>query len=114
LSRDVRLYLEDIHTACLKVLRYTSGMSLDMLLQDDRTFDAVIRNLAIVGEAIRGIPDEFRRQYPEVEWRKIAGFRDVAIHAYPTIDEEIVWDIIQHKVPTLLEQVEGIIEAEFP
>ncbi len=71
-----------------------------------------MRNLEIAGEAARQISEELRNRYPEVEWRKIAGF-DIAIHAYPTIDEEIVWDIVQHKVPQLLQQVAQILAAEF-
>ena len=57
---------------------------------------------------------EIKDSHPEVECRSIAGFRDAAIHAYPTIDEEVVWDIVQRKVPNLLRQVERILAAEFP
>ena len=114
MSRDPRLYLEDMRDCCRKVLRYTEAMKLEQLIADERTFDAVMRNLEITGEAARHVPAEIRDRYPEVEWRSIAGFRDVAIHAYPTIDEEIVWDIVKRKVPGLLQQVERILAADFP
>lgn len=95
-------------------MRYTEAMTLEQLVADDKTFDAVMRNLEITGEAARHVSVELKDSHPEVEWRSIAGFRDVAIHAYPTIDEEVVWDIVQRKVPNLLRQVERILAAEFP
>jgi len=113
-SRDSRLYLEDMRDCCRKVIRYTEGMTREQLAADEKTFDAVMRNLEVTGEAARHISEELRNRHEEVEWRKIAGFRDIAIHAYPTIDEEIVWDIVQHKIPELLQQVERVLAAEFP
>ena len=113
MSRDPRLYLEDIRECCQKVLRYTDGMTKERLASDEKTFDAVMRNLEITGEAARQIPPQLKTRHQEIGWRSIAGFRDIAIHAYPTIDEEIVWDIVQHKVPQLLEQVEGILASDF-
>ena len=114
MSRDQRLYLEDIRDCCRKVIRYCAGLSREDFIADDKTFDAVIRNLEIAGEATRHIPKDLRDRYPEVKWRAITGFRDIAIHAYPTIDEKTVWDIIQNEVPDLLEQIERILAAEFP
>ena len=112
-SRDPRLYLEDMRDCCRKVMRYTESMTKDRLAADDKTFDAVMRNLEIAGEAARHMPQGLRDRHPEIEWRSISGFRDVAIHAYPTIDEEIVWDIVQHKVPQLLQHVEAILAKDF-
>jgi len=89
-SRDPRLYLEDIRDCCRKVLRYAQDMTLQRPVADEKTFDAIMRNLEITGEAARQVPAEIKGRHPEVEWRSIAGFRDVAIHAHPTIDEEIV------------------------
>ncbi len=99
MSRDPRLYLEDMRDSCRKVMRYAEGMSIEQLAADEKTLDAVMRNLEITGEAAKQVPQDVKNRHPEVERRSIAGFRDVAIHAYPTIDEEVVWDIAQHKVP---------------
>lgn len=114
MSRDPLLYLEDIRDSCRKVLRYTREMTYKRFVADERTFDAVMRNLEITGEAVRHVPQELKDRHPDIEWRNIAGFRDVAIHAYPTVDEEIVWDIVRNKVPQLLEQVEQILASASP
>jgi len=88
-------------------------MTFEDFLADDRTFDAVMRNLQIIGEAAKNVPTETRLRYPAVEWRKIAGLRDVLAHAYFSLENEILWDVVQNKVPALLEQVQHILETEF-
>ncbi|XGW00520.1 MAG: DUF86 domain-containing protein [Leptolyngbya sp. BL-A-14] len=98
MSRDLQLYLTDILVACEKVLRYTDGMNFQQFIADDRTFDAVIRNLQIIGEAVKNVPMDVRDRNPEIEWRKIAGLRDVLAHTYFQIEDEIVWDVVQNKV----------------
>ena len=113
MSRSIRLYLEDILTSGVKVRRYTEGMSFEDFQSDERTYDAVVRNLQIIGEAVKNIPQEIRLKYSEVEWRKIAGLRDILAHAYFSIEDEIVWDIVETKIPPLLIIVERILEAEF-
>jgi uncharacterized protein with HEPN domain len=88
-------------------------MSFEDFQADERTYDAVVRNLQIIGEAVKNIPQEIRLKYSEVEWRKIAGLRDILAHAYFSIEDEIVWDIVETKIPPLLIIVERILEAEF-
>ena len=73
-----------------------------------------MRNLEITGEAARHVSVDIKDSHQEVEWRAISAFRDIAIHAYPTIDEEIVWDIVQHKMPELLTRIENILASDFP
>ncbi|KAB8314997.1 DUF86 domain-containing protein [Tolypothrix campylonemoides VB511288] len=112
MSRDIRLYFTDILVACEKVLRYTDGMNFKQFIADDRTFDAVIRNLQLIGEAVKNIPVDVRERNPEIEWRKIAGLRDILAHAYFQIENEIIWDIVQNKVSPLLTKVSQLLESQ--
>ena len=109
MSRNPRLYFEDIQQSCAKVMRYTAGLSIGQFTQDDLIYDAVMRNLEIIGEAAKNVPDEIRQQYAFVEWRKISGFRDIVAHQYFSVTDSIVWDIVQNKIPELAIQIEQIL-----
>ena len=110
--RSYLLYLEDILKSAAKVQRYTDGMSFEDFLADERTLDAVVRNLEIIGEAAKNVPEKVRLRYPEIEWRKIAGLRDILSHTYFKVSEAILWDVVQNKLPPLAEQVKQILENE--
>lgn len=101
MSRDWRLYVEDIAAACAKIEDYTVGMTQEVFVADTRTFDAVVRNLEIIGEASKRIPVDVQQRIPSIDWRKMAGLRDVLAHAYFGIDNDILWDIVTHHVPVL-------------
>jgi len=108
-SRDPTLYLDDIVTAGERVLRYVGDMDFQTFVTDERTYDAVLRNLEVIGEAVKGLPEAFRALHPDVEWRKIAGMRDVLAHGYFSLDNRILWDAIGNKLPAFLAQVKGIV-----
>jgi uncharacterized protein with HEPN domain len=112
MSRDYRLYLEDILAAAQKIESYTEGLSFQQFIQDEMRLDAALRNLEIIGEATKNLPSELRDKYPDVDWRKVAGLRDIVIHAYFNIDNNIIWDIIQNKLPDLQSYVAIILEQE--
>ena len=111
MSRDPRLYLEDIQSSCQKIVRYTFGATLDSFRQDDRTYDAVIRNLEIIGEAAKNVPLELQACYPAIEWRAIAALRNIVAHEYFGVNDEIIWDIVTNKIPPLLSQIQSILNS---
>lgn len=110
--RSFRFYLEDIVESGAKVLGYTSSLNFERFLADERTFDAVVRNLEVIGEVVKDVPREVRDRYPEVEWRKIAGLHDGLIHTYFSVEAEILWDVVENKIPQLVEKVKRILEVE--
>jgi len=105
MSRDEMMYLRDIADSCNKVLRFTEGLTLSELTGDEKTYDAVVRNLEIIGEAAKHISLDLRKKLPDIEWHKIAGMRDMLAHAYFGIDNDILWDVVQNKIPELARAV---------
>lgn len=78
-------------------------------VHDELHFDAVLRNLEIIGEVVKNMSEEMRKKYPNVKWRKIAGFRDIVAHEYFGINDETVWDIVENEIPALLEIVKSML-----
>ncbi len=107
MSRDAALYLKDIETSCRKILDYTKGLSQDEFIFDAKTYDAVLRNLGIIGEAAKKVPEGVRKKYPAIEWKKICGMREIVIHEYFGISRTILWDVIENKIPDLLKALAG-------
>ena len=110
--RDFKVLLDDILEASQRIRSYTAGLSLSELRADQKTIDAVVRNLEVMGEAIKKLPAEVRDRHPDVPWKKIAGLRDILIHEYFGVDLDIIWDVVQTKLPALTEQVAAILSAE--
>jgi uncharacterized protein with HEPN domain len=90
--RDSLLFLEDIIESLSKINRYIEGLEYSDLAKDEKTIDALIRNLEVIGEAVKNIPDTIREKYPEVEWKEAAALRDVLIHDYFGVDLESLWE----------------------
>jgi len=112
MPRAFKFYLSDILEAVASIQTYTVGLSREEFMDDKRTTDAVVRNLEIIGEAVKGIPVELRGLYPNVPWRQIAGFRDVLIHNYFAVNLYVVWDVLQNELPELAKNVQEILAAE--
>lgn len=109
MQRDYKAYINDITEAIHRIELYVADLDIDEFSDSSLYQDAVVRNLEIIGEAIKHIPDALRKKYPNVEWKKIAGLRDILAHSYFGIDIEIVWDVVQNKIPELKEQINLIL-----
>lgn len=76
-------------------------MTLATFIEDERTFEAVVFNLQVIGEASKNMPEDYRVAYSQIEWRKIVGLRNIIVHTYFTLTDEIIWSIPQNKLTSL-------------
>ena len=107
--KDEHLYLIDILERIQRIESYARGGRAEFL-NSAMAQDAVIRNFEIIGEAVKQLSEATRARYPEVPWRRLAGFRDVLIHEYPSVDVEEVWNIVEQHLPSLKQQLEAIVK----
>lgn len=112
MSRDWRLLLDDILECCRRVRVYTNGMDQPAVIGNQLVYDAVLRNLEIIGEAAKGVPPEVRRQMGAIEWAKMAGMRDWLAHGYFQVNPDIVWDVITKKLPELERMLQSFIDGD--
>ena len=98
---DVRLFLEDIRESLEDIEDFSKGITKKNFLKNKLRQSAIIRKLEIIGEAVKSIPNSFRDKYPGIPWKKIAGFRDVLVHAYFGVNIERIWNIIKKDIPVL-------------
>ena len=112
MSRSSRDYLRHILDETEYLIATSRSLDKTVFLEDETLKRAFVRSLEIMGEAVKQLPTSFRNNYPEVEWRKIAGMRDRLIHNYFGVDYEIVWDAVITEVPRLNVKVREILNLD--
>ncbi|MCX5750195.1 MAG: DUF86 domain-containing protein [Candidatus Saganbacteria bacterium] len=109
MQRDYKVCFQDILSAIEKIEKYTRKMAFDEFNKKSLVIDGVVRNLEIIGEAVKSIPQGIRVKHQSVKWRNIAGLRDVLIHEYFGVDLDILWDVIKKKLPDLKKKISAIL-----
>ncbi|MDX2136089.1 MAG: DUF86 domain-containing protein [Saprospiraceae bacterium] len=110
--RDEKTFLADILNAIESINRYIEGMDFNDFSKDDKTLNAVLRQLEVIGEATKRVSDETKNAHPDLPWRAAAGMRDRLIHGYFEIEVEIVWDTVLLSLPSYKTKIEEILYGE--
>ena len=106
--RNPRVYLEDILSAIAKIGEYTKE-GKDAFFADEKTQDAVIRQISIIGEAAAKLPATVKTKHPEIPWRKTIGMRNIVIHDYSETDMPTVWIVVERDLPVLKKEVKAML-----
>ncbi|HCU25381.1 MAG TPA: DUF86 domain-containing protein, partial [Deltaproteobacteria bacterium] len=92
-----------------KIEEYVQGDS-SSFFSDSMMQDAILRNFEVIGEAAKNLSENFKKEYSQVPWKKIAGFRDVLIHDYMGVDLSEVWNIIEQNLPDLKQEIGNLLK----
>ena len=103
------VYVRDMLNCCARIDDYTVGLDRDAVVGTRVVYDAVLWNLAVLGEAANNVPETVRQAHTEIPWADIAGTRNRIVHGYGSIREQIVWEIISVDIPDLVPQLRRLL-----
>jgi len=109
-KRSYKLFVNDIMDAITKIERYIKNLDYDAFTKNGMAIDAVIRNLEIIGEAARNIPDNVKERYPNVPWKRMVGLRNIVTHEYFGVDLDNIWKIIKVNIPEVKPDIMKILD----
>ncbi len=112
MKRTINLYLNDILESINLIDNSTKNLTKNAFDKDRDIQDATIRRIEIIGEAVKNVPESFRKKYPKIEWKKIAGTRDILSHVYFGVNMDKIWEVVKDDLPKLKKELKKILEAE--
>lgn len=112
MQRDISLYLDDILESIERIEEYTESLNEVEFSRNTETQDAVLRRLAIIGEAVKHLPEDLKEKHKQIPWKQVAGARDIFIHEYFGVGIERVWETIHEDLSELKALVETLLEKE--
>ena len=107
--RNSDVFFQDIIDACTSIQDYTRSYTFEQFSNDNKTIDAVVRNLEIIGEAANRLPKDFTDQHPKIEWVKIIGLRNRIVHEYFGVDLQMIWQILKKDLPAFKASLKDIL-----
>ncbi|MBI5026648.1 MAG: DUF86 domain-containing protein [Nitrospirae bacterium] len=103
-------YLKHILDEADYIVKKSKGLDKNNFIKDETLKRAFVRSIEIIGEAVKRLPEDFRKKYSDTDWKAMAGTRDKLIHDYFGIDYDIVWDIVINEIPELRKQIKNILK----
>jgi len=112
MKRDILLFIEDILESINDIEEFSKDLTQNKFFSNKEKQNAIVRSLEIIGEAAKNVPEDFRIKYPNIEWQKVSGLRDVLIHAYFVTDLLRVWKVVKEDLPKLKKEIRKILKKE--
>ncbi|MFA4953304.1 MAG: DUF86 domain-containing protein [Candidatus Pacearchaeota archaeon] len=110
--RNITLFIEDILSSIKNIEEFSKNLDREKFSKNILRQSAIIRQLEIIGEAVKNLPDSFREKYPKIPWKNIAGLRDILSHAYFGVNIDRVWEIVKKDLPILKKEITQINSNE--
>jgi uncharacterized protein with HEPN domain len=110
MNKNPEFYLGHVLESIEKIKKFTDGMNKSEFFENDLVIDAVIRNIEIIGEAIKNLPQDFKKKHKDIPWKDISGMRDRIVHFYFGLDLDVIWDTIQVDIPDLEKKIRGLVK----
>ena len=107
-----RIRITDILDCIARIERYTRGFAFEDFRADNKTVDSVLRNLEIIGEAARYVPQEIQTRYPQIPWKEMQAIRNIVIHEYHGVNLEIIWQTVQENLPPIVPLLQQILDQK--
>lgn len=112
MSRDPRLYPEELIEAAQRACEFGTGLERERYQPGNMAFEAIVRQLEIIGEAAGHVPEDIQSKVPDIPWTNLVGMRNRLIHGYFSIDPDIVWNVVRDKLPTMLPTLKRLLEGQ--